>query len=112
MEAFIIYTVGISLSVFALYFLGVSLAPYAPDKVKNDHFECGLPPSSPLPKRANFNFFIYAIMFIVADMTGLFFTLFVYADNNHTRIVASIFATVMAIVIFFAARELHGEENA
>jgi NADH-quinone oxidoreductase subunit A len=81
------------------------MAPYAPDAIKNSHFECGLPASSSNPKKANFGFFMFAIMFIIADMTGLFFSLFVYAETTHAQSVAAIFALIMAVVIAIAMRE-------
>jgi len=111
METFLIYAASVTLAVFLLYFLGVALAPYAPDSVKNDHFECGLPASSETPKKANFGFFVYAIMFIVADMTGLFFALFVYADTRHGNLIASLFALIVAAAILIATKELHHAEN-
>jgi len=92
-------------TVFVLYFVGILLAPYAPSKIKNEHFECGLPASSSQPKKANFSFFMFAIMFIIADMTGLFLTLFVYATTLHAQIIAIIFATIMAIAITLAMKE-------
>ncbi|MFK5975115.1 MAG: NADH-quinone oxidoreductase subunit A [Sulfurovum sp.] len=109
-ETFFIYAMAISFFVFLLYLLGVSLAPYLPSKVKNEHFECGLPPSSSSPKKANFGFFTYAIMFVVADMVGLFFTLFVYARDKHSMLMASIFALIMALAFIFASKELQKGE--
>ena len=111
METFLIYAICVTAAVFLLYFLGVALAPYEPDSVKNDHFECGLPASSDVPKKANFGFFVYAIMFIVADMTGLFFTLFVYANSKHSMLIASLFAVIMSAVITIAMKEHRHAEN-
>jgi NADH-quinone oxidoreductase subunit A len=111
METFLIYAVSVVLAIFLLYFLGVALAPYAPDRTKNDHFECGLPVSSSVPKKANFGFFVYAIMFIVADMTGLFFTLFVYSESKHASLMASFFALIMAVAITIAMKEHKYAEN-
>jgi NADH-quinone oxidoreductase subunit A len=110
-ESFFIYALGVSVGVFLLYFLGVSLAPYAPNKIKNEHFECGLPPSASTPKKANFGFFIYAIMFIVADMSALFIALFVYGSDKHSSIMASLFALVLAIAITLSMRELQFQED-
>ena len=110
-ETFFIYAIGISVAVFLLYFLGVALAPYAPSKIKNEHFECGLPASASTPKKANFGFFIYAIMFIVADMTALFVALFVFGLDKHSTVMASIFVVVMAIAISLAMRELQIQEK-
>jgi NADH-quinone oxidoreductase subunit A len=104
-ETFLVYAVAVSASVFLLYLLGVSLAPYAPNSVKNEHFECGLPASSSTPKKANFGFFVYAIMFIVADMTALFFSLFVYSNDKHSSIMAALFAAIVALAITLAMRE-------
>ncbi len=107
MEIFTFYAVGISLSVFALYFFGVAVAPYVPDKVKNDYFECGLPVSSSMPKKMNFGFFVYAIMFIVVDMTGLFLTLFVYATSSRAKIIAAIFTIIISVAVSIAMKELN-----
>ncbi len=97
-----------------MYLFGIILAPYKPDDIKNTHFECGLPATKSKPKKANFSFFIYAIMFVVVDMTGLFFSLFVYAKSTHSLIIAGIFALIMAVVISIAMREfnLKGENDA
>jgi NADH-quinone oxidoreductase subunit A len=97
--------------VFTLYFIGILLAPFAPTKIKSEHFECGLPASSTNPKKANFGFFMFAIMFIVADMTGLLFTLFVYADDLHSQIIATIFAVIMAVAISISMKEYSYVEN-
>jgi len=110
-ETFFIYGLGVSTAVFLLYFLGVALAPYAPSAIKNEHFECGLPASASTPKKANFGFFVYAIMFIVADMTALFVALFVFGLDRKASMVASIFVLVMAIAISLAMRELELQEK-
>ena len=87
------------------------MAPYKPDSIKNDHFECGLPASNSKPKKANFNFFVYVVMFITADMTRLFFTLFVYGESKHSMLIASIFAFAMAVGITIAMKEYSYAEN-
>jgi len=110
-EIFSIYALGMSVAIFLLYFFGVSVAPYMPNKIKNEHFECGLPASASTPKKANFGFFIYAIMFIVADMTALFFSLFVFGLDKHSSMMASLFALVIALAIFLANEELKKGEN-
>lgn len=110
-ETFILYALGISGAVFLLYLLGIFVAPYAPDHIKNNHFECGLPVSSSVPKKANFGFFMFAIMFIIADMTGLFFTLFVFTADIYAQKVALVFALIMATAIFIAMREFQYAEN-
>lgn len=64
-----------------------------------------------MPKKANFGFFMFAIMFVVADMTGLFFTLFVYAGDPHAQAIAAIFAIIMAIAVTIAMKEFHHAED-
>jgi len=110
-ETFFTYAVGVSGAVFLLYFLGIALAPYAPSAIKNEHFECGLPASASTPKKANFGFFIYAIMFIVADMTALFVALFVYGLDKHASMMASAFVLIMALAISLSMRELQLQEK-
>jgi len=105
-ESFLIYALGVTGGVFLLYFLGIALAPYAPSKIKNEHFECGLPASASTPKKANFGFFVYAIMFIVADMSALFVALFVYGADKHSSLIASLFVLILAFAITLSMREL------
>ncbi len=83
------------------------MAPYTPDAMKNTHFECGLPPSSVNPRKANFGFFMYAIMFIVADMTGLFFSLFVFSEDPHAQKIVALFAVIMAVAIVISMRRFN-----
>jgi NADH-quinone oxidoreductase subunit A len=111
METFFIYSLSLAIAVFLLYFLGVAVAPYKPDAIKNDSFECGMPSGCDVPKKANFGFFMYAIMFIVADMTGLFFTLFVYSSTPHTSVVAALFGVIMAVAVILAMKEHRYVEN-
>lgn len=87
------------------------MAPYAPDPIKNSHFECGLPASSSTPKKANFGFFMFAIMFIIADMTGLFFSLFVYAHDKHAQTIAAIFSLSIALALVVAMKEYKYAQN-
>lgn len=95
-----------------LYFLGILLAPYAPGGVKDDHFECGLPAGASQPKKANFGFFMFAIMFVIADMTGLFITLFVYAERPDVQLTAALFAAIMALAVTVAMKEYsHAEDS-
>jgi len=110
LTTFLLYALSVSVGVFLLYFLGIALAPYAPSAIKNEHFECGLPASASTPKKANFGFFIYAIMFIVADMTGLFVSLFVFGADKHATMMASLFVLIMAAAISLAMRELQQGE--
>ena len=63
------------------------------------------------PRRANFGFFMFAIMFIVADMTGLFITLFVYANTLHSQIIAIAFSVIMALAIALAMKEFNNVKN-
>lgn len=48
---------------------------------------------------------MFAIMFIIADMTGLFFSLFVYAKDIHSQIIAAVFAIIIALAITIAMKE-------
>ena len=111
MDTVFLYAIGLAIAVFLLYFLGISLAPYRPDTIKNDHFECGLPASSSQPRRANFGFFVYAVFFIVADMTGLFFTLFVQSEGGRIPIVAALFALLTAGAIALATWQLERQRK-
>jgi len=99
------------ITVLSLYVIGVLLAPYSPDSIKNSHFECGLPASSATPKKANFGFFMFAIMFIIADMTGLFFSLFVYARDTHAQTIAAIFALIIAVALVISMKEYNHAQN-
>ncbi len=112
METIVIYSLGILGGVFILYLLGIMVAPYAPNDVKNDHFECGLPPSSEVPLKANFGYFIFAIAFIIFDMAGLFFSLFVFSDSNEALKIAAVFGILLFTAITVSMKEYRHAKSA
>jgi len=112
METILIYASGILAGVLLLYFLGIIVAPFNPGEVKNDHFECGLPPSSEVPMKANFGYFIFAIAFIVFDMAGLFFSLFVFADNEISLQWAAVFGLLLFVAITISMKEYRNAKSA
>ncbi|EDM23228.1 NADH-quinone oxidoreductase subunit A [Caminibacter mediatlanticus TB-2] len=112
METILIYSAGLVAGVLLLYFLGIAVAPYNPGEIKNDHFECGLPPSSEVPLKANFGYFIFAIAFIVFDMAGLFFSLFVFADNEKALLWAMIFGILLFVAITVSMKEYRNAKSA
>ena len=111
METIIIYATGILAGVLLLYFLGIAVAPYNPGEIKNDHFECGLPPSSEVPMKANFGYFIFAIAFIVFDMAGLFFSLFVFTDNPNALEWAMVFGILLFAAITVSTKEYRNAKS-
>ena len=111
METILIFAAGILGGVLLLYFLGIIVAPFNPGEVKNDHFECGLPPSSEVPMKANFNYFIFAIAFIVFDMAGLFFSLFVFADNPMSLKWAMVFGLLLFMAITISMKEYRNAKS-
>jgi len=111
MEIILIFTAGVLGGVILLYLLGIAVAPFNPTNIKNDHFECGLPPSSEVPMKANFTYFIFAIAFIVFDMAGLFFSLFVFADNKNALNWAMIFGILLFAAITVSMKEYRNAKN-
>ena len=111
METIVIFALGTLIGVMGLYFLSISVAPYNPNEIKNDHFECGLPPSSDVPQKAKFQYFIFAIAFIIFDMAGLFFSLFAFSDNKETLTIAAIFGFLLFIAISIGMKEYRHVKN-
>lgn len=112
MATILLYASGILAGILFLYFLGIMVAPFNPGEVKNDHFECGLPPSSEVPMKANFRYFIFAIAFIVFDMAGLFFSLFVFSDNQDALKWAMVFGILMFAAITISMKEYRNAKSA
>jgi len=111
MELVVILGAGVLAGVLLLYFLGIIVAPFNPGEIKNDHFECGLPPSSEVPMKANFGYFIFAIAFIVFDMAGLFFSLFVFADNPKALNWAMVFGILLFAAITISMKEYRNAKS-
>ena len=85
MLTFLIYALSVTFGVFLLYFLGVALAPYQPDPVKDDHFECGLPAFLFRSQKSEFWFFclchyVYCCRY---DRTLFSPFLFIVKVNTH-----------------------------
>ena len=112
MGTILFFAAGILLGVILLYLLGIAVAPLNPTEIKNDHFECGLPPSSEVPMKANFGYFIFAIAFIVFDMAGLFFSLFVFADSNDALSWAMVFGIFLFAAITISMKEYRNAKSA
>jgi len=111
METVLLYALGILGGIFTLYLIGIMVAPYQPNNIKNDHFECGLPPSSEVPLKANFGYFIFAIAFIVLDMSGLFFSLFAFDNTPAVLSVAMIFGILLFAAITISMKEYRYVKN-
>ncbi|WP_456479267.1 NADH-quinone oxidoreductase subunit A [Nautilia sp.] len=112
MGTILFFASGTLLGVILLYLLGIAVAPLAPSEIKNDHFECGLPPSSEVPMKANFGYFIFAIAFIVFDMAGLFFSLFVFADSPDALNWAMVFGVLLFAAITISMKEYRNAKSA
>jgi NADH-quinone oxidoreductase subunit A len=111
MDIILIFGAGVLGGIILLYFLGIAVAPFNPGEIKNDHFECGLPPSSEVPMKANFGYFIFAIAFIVFDMAGLFFSLFVFAQNPQAYYWAIIFGILLFAAITVSMKEYRNAKS-
>lgn len=109
METVFLYALGTFVGLVGIFLAGTVLSPLRPNRVKNDHFECGLPASSSQPQKASFGYFIFAIMFIVIDMAGLFFSLFVFSTDNHALTIAAIFAGILFVALTVAMKEYRKE---
>ena len=105
MGTILVYAAGIVAGVFLLYLIGISIAPPNPSDIKNDHFECGLPPSSEVPLKANFGYFIFAIAFIIFDMSGLFFSLFVFDSSEYALKIAMVFGILLFAAVTISMKE-------
>ena len=112
MGTILFFASGMLLGVILLYLLGIAVAPLNPSEIKNDHFECGLPPSSEVPMKANFGYFIFAIAFIVFDMTGLFFSLFVFSDSKDALNWAMVFGILLFAAITISMKEYRNAKSA
>jgi len=112
MDTILIFIVGLAVSVLLLYLIGIGVAPYNPDAIKTDHFECGLPPSSEVPKKANFNYFIFAIAFIVFDMAGLFFSLFTFSESKTAMGWSIVFGLLLFAAITISMKEYRNDKSA
>jgi len=111
METVLLYALGILGGVFLLYLIGIMVAPYEPNDIKNDHFECGLPPSSEVPLKANFGYFIFAIAFIIFDMSGLFFSLFVFDNSEASLKIAMVFGILLFAAVTISMKEYRHAKN-
>jgi NADH-quinone oxidoreductase subunit A len=62
--------------------------------------------------KANFSYFIFAIAFIVFDMAGLFFSLFVFADSSEALNMAMIFGLLLFSAITVSMKEYRNVKSA
>lgn len=49
------------------------LGPKLPSRMKNEPFECGVPPVGDAKRRISVRFYLVAILFLLFDVEGIFF---------------------------------------
>ncbi len=73
--AFIIFAVGVIATVLLFWLIALLYAPRGESVAKHVPYECALPPEGPLPKKTNFRYYFFGILFLAMDMVGMFVAL-------------------------------------
>jgi len=80
--AFIIFIVGLILTVVLFWLIALLYAPRGESVAKDLPYECALPPEGPLPKKTNFRYYFFGILFLTMDMVGMFVALEVLTNGQ------------------------------
>ncbi len=102
MYGFIAYIVTMVVIVTGFYVLSVCISPNHPNPVKNDTYECGFPASKPIITNVNFQYYFYAIIFIIMDIASIGFMLYAIGDQPvREGIIYACFGSLLVVPILY-----------
>ncbi|GEM_PF-1956590 len=73
--AFIMFVVALIATVLLFWLIALLYAPKGDSIAKEVPYECAVPPEGPLPKKTNFRYYFFGILFLTMDMVGMFVAL-------------------------------------
>ena len=73
--AFILFVVGVIATILLFWLIALLYAPKGESVAKHVPYECAVPPEGPLPKKSNFRYYFFGILFLTMDMVGMFIAL-------------------------------------
>jgi len=73
--AFIIFVVALLATAVLFWLIALFYAPKGESVAKDLPYECAVPPEGPLPKKTNFRYYFFGILFLTMDMVGMFVAL-------------------------------------
>jgi NADH-quinone oxidoreductase subunit A len=94
----------------AAILLSSLLGPHRPNRLKNEPFECGVPPLGDAKQRISVRFYLVAILFLMFDVEALFFIPFamVYRDylslGSFILIEMSFFVGILLLGYFYVVK--------
>jgi NADH:ubiquinone oxidoreductase subunit 3 (subunit A) len=97
--AFIIFVVGLIVTVVLFWFIAVFYAPKGKSVAKDIPYECAVLPEGPLPKKTNFRYYFFGILFLTMDMVGMFVALEVLT-NGHRWWIYLLFVIPLLLAIW------------
>ena len=82
--------------------------PYAPSRIKTSTYECGETPFGEAQIQFHFQYYMYAIIFVVFDVVTIFFLLwaYTYADLGlGAKILMGLFAGILMLGVYYALKK-------
>jgi NADH:ubiquinone oxidoreductase subunit 3 (subunit A) len=84
--AFITFVIVLVLTIVGFWLFALIYAPKGKSVAKEIPYECALPPEGPIPKRTNFRYYFFGILFLTMDMVGMFLALAALTNGEHSWI--------------------------
>lgn len=75
LAAFIVFVIALLATAILFWLIALLYAPKGESVAKHVPYECAVPPEGPLPKKSNFRFYFFGILFLTMDMVGMFIAL-------------------------------------
>jgi NADH:ubiquinone oxidoreductase subunit 3 (subunit A) len=73
--AFIVFVIALLLTAVLFWVISLLYAPKGGSVAKHIPYECAVPPEGPMPKKSNFRYYFFGILFLIIDMVGMFIAL-------------------------------------
>jgi NADH:ubiquinone oxidoreductase subunit 3 (subunit A) len=84
--SFIVFVVALILTAVLLWLISLLYAPKGESIAKEVPYECAVPPEGPMPKKSNYRYYFFGILFLTMDMVGMFIALEAITNGKNVWI--------------------------
>jgi NADH:ubiquinone oxidoreductase subunit 3 (subunit A) len=84
--SFIVFVVALILTAVLFWLISLLYAPKGESIAKEVPYECAVPPEGPMPKKSNYRYYFFGILFLTMDMVGMFIALEAITNGKNVWI--------------------------
>ncbi|RTZ67331.1 MAG: hypothetical protein DSZ30_05850 [Aquificaceae bacterium] len=82
LTAFIVFVIALLATAVLFWVIALLYAPKGESVAKHVPYECAVPPEGPIPRKSNYRYYFFGILFLTMDMVGMFIALEVLTNGK------------------------------